>query len=346
MSNNSGEVSVIGSLSRANTLLTERQEEFAQALAGRIDPKRFVKVALTTIAKSPSLLDCTPASLLMAVTECASLGLEPSGVMGEAYIIPYGVREKVGGRWQVVRYEAQLQLGYRGLIKLATRSGEVLSIVPRTVYEHDTFDYALGLNEKLLHIPARPSPDHDAGRPIAYYAIARMKNGRDEFWVRDVHHIEKIKRVSKTSTDRDGKAAGPWKDWEEPMAWKTVIREFVKYLPIGNAELVQGIELDDRDIDLSRAATVRPVDRLNGALGAGRQDPVQIEAAVEAAGEPQDERKPEPDANHGSGGDRRTADDTAASYDAPWQEKHPPSSMTPEEREEYGLDNDNQKTLL
>ena len=92
--------------------------------------------------------------------QAAQLGVEPNTPIGQAYLIPYG-------------NQVQFQLGYKGLIDLAYRSGEVQSIQAHEVHENDTFEYELGLNPKLKHVPAMK----DRGPVILYYAVIKLKNG-------------------------------------------------------------------------------------------------------------------------------------------------------------------------
>lgn len=224
-------------LRSAADLVQSRKHEFARALAGRINPDVFEKISISALAKNPALLECTPSSLIMAFADCAALGLEPAGAMADAYVLPYNNK---GTK------EAQLQISYRGLVKLAVRGGSVLNIVPRTVYENDVFELSLGLKEQLVHLPTRPG--RDPGDMIAFYAVAKMKSGRDEFWVRDKAHVERIRSMSRA------KNAGPWADHYEAMAWKTVIREFIKYLPTESPELSLAVDIDDQ-------AAVLPDDR-------------------------------------------------------------------------------------
>src|SRR6185436_81681 len=101
------------------------------------DPDRIARIALTEVRRVPKLAACTPASFLGAVMTCAQLGLEP-GLLGEVYLIPR-------------RNEVTMIIGVRGLIKMATRSGEVLSVDASEVYEGDEFDYELGTAPTVHH---------------------------------------------------------------------------------------------------------------------------------------------------------------------------------------------------
>jgi phage RecT family recombinase len=224
------------------TVLRTRKDEFAAALASRIDPDAFVRVAYTTIAKSPRLAQATPASVLMALLECASLGLMPNGVMGEAYLVPYNNKVKTPGEPDRYEMQAQFQPGYRGLVKLARQSGVIRNIVPGVVRKGDEFEVERGLTERLVHRPNVDADDADPSSITHVYAIAHFTDGgAPQFEVMGRAAVERIRRRSKSATD------GPWvTDWE-PMAIKTVIRRLFKYLPASDVDLSRAIEADNKD---------------------------------------------------------------------------------------------------
>lgn len=182
--------------------------EIEKALPSHMNADRMARIALTTIRTTPKLLECNVSSLLGAVMQAAQLGLEP-GLIGHCYIIPYG-------------REAQFIIGYKGMIDLARRSGNIESIYAHCVYEADEFDYELGLHPKLHHKPATGR----RGEMKYVYAVAHFKDGGYQFEVMDREEIEKRRSRSKAAKN------GPWVTDYEEMAKKTVIRHMWKYLPI------------------------------------------------------------------------------------------------------------------
>lgn len=208
-------------------LLKQSRDQIKMALPRHITPDRFLRVVLTSLRKNPLLIECEEKSLLAAIMESAQLGLEPDGILGHAYLVPYR-NNKLGV------YEAQLQIGYRGYIDLARRSGQVQSIQAHIVYENDEFEIQYGLEEKLVHVPARG----DRGEPIGVYAIARFKDGSHHFeflWAEDVERIRKMSKVPDS---------GAWKDHWEAMWRKTAIRQLAKYLPL-SVEMTRAAVLDE-----------------------------------------------------------------------------------------------------
>lgn len=218
-------------------LLEQLKPELQRALPRHITPDRLVRVALTTIRTNPRLLEASPASLMAAVMQCAQLGLEP-GILGHAYLVPFR-NGKTG------QTEVQLVIGYKGMLDLARRSGEIQTIYAHVVYERDHFEYEYGLEPKLIHRPAQG----DRGAPTHAYGVARFKDGGYQFLVMSVDEIEKHRQRSKSPNE------GPWvTDWEE-MAKKTVIRSMFRWLPV-SVEAQKAAVIDEAVTEQGRTYTV------------------------------------------------------------------------------------------
>lgn len=194
--------------------------QLKMALPRHLTPDRLVRVALTAVQNTPKLLECDRTSLYAAIMTCAQLGLEPDGVLGQAYLIPYG--DKV-----------QFIPGYKGLISLARNSGEVVSIGAHEVCERDEFRFAFGLREDLHHVPARG----DRGEITHFYAIARFRDGGHHWDVMTREEVDTIRdnsqgyRTAKRFA-RNGVINSPWAQHYVEMGKKTAIRRIAKYLPL------------------------------------------------------------------------------------------------------------------
>lgn len=209
--------------------------EIAKALPRHMTAERMARIALTEFRKTPGLMKCDPATLFGAVIQCSQLGLEPGGTMGHAYLIPFENRKK--GTTDV-----QFILGYRGMLDLARRSGQIVSISARDVCANDRFSYRYGIDETIEHVPA----EGDRGELTHVYAIAKLKDGGVQFEVLTRAQIEMIRNGSqgyKTAV-KFGKTDSPWISHFTEMAKKTAIRRLFKYLPV-SIEIQRAVGLDE-----------------------------------------------------------------------------------------------------
>lgn len=199
--------------------------EIKKALPSVMTPERFTRITLSALSTNPQLGSCTPKSFLGAMMTAAQLGLEPNTPLGQAYLIPYKNHGVL---------ECQFQLGYKGLIDLAYRSGEVTIIQAHTVYSNDEFTYELGMEPKLNHIPAKSN----RGDPIYFYAMFKTKSGGYGFEVMSMEDVRAhAKRYSKAYSN------GPWQTNFEEMAKKTVLKRVLKYAPL-KSDFVRGLAQD------------------------------------------------------------------------------------------------------
>ena len=202
-------------------------KQFATALPKHINTDRFVRIAITTIRQNPKLAQCNQESLLGALMVSAQLGLEP-GVLGHCYLIPYG-------------RECQFQIGYKGMIELLRRSGQLKDIYAYSVYENDDFEITYGLDRNLIHKPNL----ENKGNFLGCYCVAILKDGAKAFEYMTKEEIEThAKKFSKTFGN------GPWKTDFKAMAHKTVVKKMLKWLPL-SVEFLENIEKDDKSFKVA-----------------------------------------------------------------------------------------------
>jgi recombination protein RecT len=197
------------------------------ALPKHLSPERMARVALTTIRTNPNLQKCNPVSVLASIVQAAQLGLEP-GILGHCYIIPYG-------------NEAQFQIGYRGMIDLARRSGNIESIQAHEVYENDLFELEYGLSDHLKHVPWHLLGVTEPGNVRGAYMVAKFKDGGHQIHYMPIKEIEDHRKRSKASK------TGPWVSDFVEMCKKTVVRSAWKWLPI-SIEVMRQVEAKDEAI--------------------------------------------------------------------------------------------------
>lgn len=211
--------------------------------------KRFYQTFSICIAMEPKLATCTRASLVGAMLEIAALKLEP-GVLGEAWVIPFRDR-----RNNVV--EAQVVVGYKGMLKLARNSGRVGKIDSEVVYEKDLFDWRKGTRQ---YLDFRKSDDEDRGKRISAWAEATivvphvtspvLSPQFEVMLAREVLAIKNSAPSAKASTS-------PWKTDEESMWRKTVLRRLCKFLPSDpESRLGRAVQIDEL-LDANRTQDLR-----------------------------------------------------------------------------------------
>jgi len=214
--------------------------EIARALPKHMTADRMARIALTECRKVPALMKCEPASLFGAVIQCAQLGLEPGGALGHAYLIPFENRKKG-------ITEVQFIVGYRGMIDLARRSGQIVSLEAHPVFAGDSFECEFGLDSKLKHSPDWENPSRADPKAMTFvYAVAKLKDGGTQFEVMSRAEVEAIRSRSRAAS------AGPWVSDYVAMALKTVIRRLFKYLPVSIELQTAGAMDEQAENDISQ----------------------------------------------------------------------------------------------
>ena len=197
-------------------LIQKMTPELARALPKHVTADRMARIVLTAIRMNPKLAETTQASFLGCVLSCAVLGLEPNTPLGLAYLIPRK-NNKQGGR-----QECTLQIGYQGMIDLASRAG--VTVYAYAVRKGDEFHVQLGMNPNVEHVP---SDDADReSKPITHaYAVSITQDNRRSFTVLSKAQID-ARRARSGASDE-----GPWVTDYEAMACKTAVRAHFRWMP-------------------------------------------------------------------------------------------------------------------
>jgi recombination protein RecT len=211
--------------------------EFQKALAGKITPERFMRITVTAIQQAPKLAECSQISFFGALMNSCQLGLEPNTPLGQAYLIP---------RWNgsKKRLECNFQLGYQGIINLATRTKQYKRIGAEIVYEGDEFRWEYGKNADLYHKPCG-----NTDKPTHVYAEYELTNGGYVFkvwtWAMVMNHAEQF-------SESFNKGFSPWKtnqESQEAMAKKTVLVNLLKYAP-KTVEVAEAVNSDEHTLNM------------------------------------------------------------------------------------------------
>jgi recombination protein RecT len=214
--------------SRLSDFLRPRMKNLAEYGRGLVKPENLMRLACFEMTRPEAkwLTQASHESIYASLIIAAQLGLE-IGARAEAYLVPFGGK-------------CTLMPSYRGLIKLAVRSGEVKHVRAHVVYAGDDFAVTLGSEERIHHKPMLGRTLDGEAYPeiIAAYAIAEMKDGSAVFDVMDGWELDKHRAASQM-------ANGPaWKQWGEEMYRKTPVRRLFKYLPAGE-DYYRAARVDD-----------------------------------------------------------------------------------------------------
>lgn len=194
-------------------------------------------------------------------------------MLGQCYAVPFN-NKKTGMK------EAQFICGYRGMLSIARRSGEIASVVAEIVHEKDEFDLEYGLEPKLTH---KPYIDGDPGAMRGAYCVVRFKGDGVEPLIKYMpkSEIDKHRNRSKASS------YGPWVTDYDEMAKKTVFRSVFKWLPI-SIEQIQATTTDGAVSRYKADAASTDVDDLLEVEFVAAEDDTRVtadEAVEQFAGE-------------------------------------------------------------
>lgn len=191
--------------------------KLAQSLDGLgVSPERFTRTALAALAASPYVVErCSPGSIVAAVLRAATLRLELDPALGQAYIVPR-------------KSEATLQVGARGWIDLAHRTGKLLAIDVGAIHENDAVDYVRGTSPRL---EVRPPITKPRGKAVAFYCAAQWAGGASTVEVMGIDEIHAIRDAHSEEWQRRG-AQSVWGKHHDQMAAKTVVSRARKTWPV------------------------------------------------------------------------------------------------------------------
>jgi recombination protein RecT len=191
-----------------------------------ITPSQFTQVVLSEIKKNDKLLQAfidNPSSMFASILAGAEVGLIPSDMLGEFYLIPRNMKQSDGKYKQTITP----LIGYKGLMNILLRSGDITRIHTEVVYEGDEFTPIYGLEPNIVHKPNFEVP-RTADKIRYAYAVAKSKSGEYQFAVMTRSEIEAVKNLSKYPNDlyfNDKMGINRW------MERKVVLVQLAKMLP-------------------------------------------------------------------------------------------------------------------
>ena len=228
--------------------LTRQPQKFSVAIQGEGykklinntlgDPKRaqrFVASVSSAVATNPALQECDAGTILSSALLGESLNLSPSPQLGQYYMVPFNDNKNH-------RKVAQFQLGYKGYIQLAIRSGYYKKINALAIKEGELIKFD-PLNEVVEVNLIEDETERESANTVGYYAMFEYQNGFQKpiYWSREKMESHAT-RYSKGYQAKKG-----YTFWEKDfdfMALKTMLRQLISKWGIMSIELQSAVEGD------------------------------------------------------------------------------------------------------
>ena len=216
-------------------ILEKQTDSFKMILGNYLKPEKLIKTIMLSAGKNPKLFDCDPMSIVSCAIKAAEVELVPDTAQQYCHIIPYW-----NGRKKCL--EAQFQMGYRGLMELCYRGGEISLIRAVIVFKKDKYKIVEGLHPNIEHEPFLLG---DRGEKILVYAVAEFKdpNVRPIFTYMTKEDVYKRRAVSQSYNAKYNDDS-PWIKWEDEQWMKTAIKKLTGLLPKTDG-LAKAIAIDN-----------------------------------------------------------------------------------------------------
>ena len=201
---------------------------------GGKDGQRFISAIVSAVNVNPALKECTNQSILSGALLGESLKLSPSPQLGQYYLVPFNDKDK--GK------VAQFQLGYKGYIQLAIRSGQYKKLNVLAIKEGELVRFD-PLNEE---IEVNLIPDEEAREKaptIGYYAMFEYTNGfrKAIYWSKSKMEAHALK-YSKGYQAKKGYTF--WEKDFDGMAYKTMLRQLISKWGIMSIDMQSAMDAD------------------------------------------------------------------------------------------------------
>ena len=254
------------------------------AMVGGKDGQRFISAVISAVSVNPGLTECDHATILSAALLGESLKLSPSPQLGQYYLVPFNDKKR-GTK------VAQFQLGYKGYIQLAIRSGQYKKLNVLAIKEGELIRFD-ALNEEIEVKLIDDDTEREAAKTIGYYAMFEYTNGfrKAMYWSREkmMAHADKYSMAfsaAKYQELLDGKIpqsemwkySSFWYKDFDGMAYKTMLRQLISKWGIMSIDLQTAIDKDmaainedgtvdyvDNSVDYAPEATIINADPATG----------------------------------------------------------------------------------
>lgn len=213
------------------------KDQINKVIGGK-DGQRFISAIISATTTNPMLQECSNQSILSGALLGESLKLSPSPQLGQYYLVPYNDKEK--GK------VAQFQLGYKGYIQLAIRSGyyKKLNVIAIKKGELISFD---PLNEEIEVKLIEDEEEREIAETIGYYAMFEYTNGfrKAIYWSKTKMTNHAVKYSPGFAADkRKGTSYTFWSKDFDGMAYKTMLRQLISKWGIMSIEMQTAFDAD------------------------------------------------------------------------------------------------------
>ena len=205
---------------------------------GGKDGQRFISAIVSGTTANPALQECSNGSILSAAILGESLKLSPSPQLGQYYLVPFKDKEK--GK------VAQFQLGYKGYIQLAIRSGQYKKLNVLGIKEGELIRFD-PLNEEIEVQLIEDEDAREATETVGYYAMFEYTNGfkKAMYWSKKKMEAHALKYSQGYAADkRKGTSWTFWSKDFDGMAYKTMLRQLISKWGIMSIEMQSAIDAD------------------------------------------------------------------------------------------------------
>lgn len=205
------------------------------SVIGGKDGQRFISAIISAVNTNPTLQECTNQSILSGALLGESLKLSPSPQLGHYYLVPFNDRNK--GK------VAQFQLGYKGYIQLAIRSGQYKKLNVMAIKEGE-LEYFDPLNEDIkINLMVEDWNAREQAETVGYYAFFELTNGfrKAIYWSKEQMEAHAMK-YSKGYQAKKGYTF--WEKDFDGMAYKTMLRQLISKWGIMSIEMMSAMDSD------------------------------------------------------------------------------------------------------
>ena len=248
---------------------------------GGKDGQRFISAIVSAVNNNPSLSECTNQSILSGALLGESLKLSPSPQLGQYYLVPFNDKNK--GK------VAQFQLGYKGYIQLAIRSGQYKKLNVLAIKEGELINFD-PLNEEIEVKLIDDEEAREQAETIGYYAMFEYTNGFKKaiYWTKKKMEAHAMK-YSKGYQAKKGYTF--WEKDFDGMAYKTMLRQLISKWGIMSIEMQSAIDGDMAVINEDGTKNYVDVENESDVIEAEAVE-VQEENTEDSVNEVQEEKQP------------------------------------------------------